>query len=218
MRTLVRLELLGAALRAGSGPLHLASVAPTHSSTSDSVSRNRGFVLRILACSSRLVCSHSGTVTPPEETGHMVALLHPAHLPSVPSAARRANARPAASRPRHLRLVQTETKAATDPLSVIAVVAVMATVLLVVLVRGVQGAPPASDWQTLTETSAPVVAAAAPLASAATVTVLEGDTWATIAARVEPGADPVEFARSLASANDGYQLHVGQVLVVPAVG
>ena len=140
----------------------------------------------------------------------MVALLHPTHLDSAPAA------RPVARPARHLLLVDAEAKTATDPLSMIAVVAVMATVLLVVLVRGVQGAPPASDWQTLTESSAPSSAVAASASvDVVTVTVVEGDTWATIAARVQPGADPVEFARSLASVNDGYQLHVGQVLVVP---
>lgn len=144
----------------------------------------------------------------------MVALLHPAHVQTAPAPV----ARRAAARPRHLHLVKTEAATATNPMSVIAVVAVMATVLLVVLVRGVQGAPPASDWQGLTETSAPAALAAAPVAAWATVTVVEGDTWASIAARVEPGADPVEFARSLASANGGYELHVGQVLVVPSGG
>ena len=111
--------------------------------------------------------------------------------------------------------MRAETTSATDPLAIVAVVAIMATLLLVVLVRGVQGAPPASDWQTLTESSAP--SAAASLVSE-TVTVVDGDSWASIAARVEPGIDPVEFARSLASVNGGYELHVGQVLVLPAAG
>lgn len=102
-------------------------------------------------------------------------------------------------------------------MSVLAVVAVMATVLLVVLVRGVQGAPPASDWQALAESSAPA-ATAAVSADAATVTVLEGDSWNSIAARVAPGVDPVEFARSIASVNGGYQLYAGQVLVLPTAG
>jgi len=137
----------------------------------------------------------------------MVALLHPTQLHPAPVA------RPAA-RPRHLRLVKTEAKTAADPLSIIAVVAIMATVLLVVLVRGVQGAPPAADWQGLSESSAQVSTG---VAAADTVTVLEGDTWASIAARVEPGADPVEFAQSLASANGGYHLHVGQVLVLAPI-
>jgi len=147
----------------------------------------------------------------------MVALLHPTHLHSAPTPFENAEIQPATPRPRHLRLVQTDTKAATDPLSILAVVAVISTLLLVVLVRGVQGAPPASDWQTLAESSAPAAAAVAP-SSDATVTVVEGDTWATIADRVEPGADPVEFARFLAAANGGYQLHVGQVLIVPTAG
>lgn len=141
----------------------------------------------------------------------MVALLHPTHLNSAPAA------RPAAARPRHLRLVDTQTKAAADPMSIIAVVAVMAMVLLVVLVRGVQGAPPASDWQGLTESSS-VVASAGVSADALTVTVLEGDSWNSIAARVAPGVDAVEFARAVASENDGYQLYAGQVLIVPSAG
>lgn len=141
----------------------------------------------------------------------MVALLHPANTQPAPLA------RPTA-RPRHLRLVQTDTsaKASVDPLSVLAIVAIVVTLVLVVLLRGLQGAPPASDWQSLTQTSAPVGVISG--ASSATVTVVEGDTWATIAARVEPGADPVAFARSLASANSGYQLSVGQVLIVPTAG
>lgn len=141
----------------------------------------------------------------------MVALLHPtrpalAPLEAVhPRAARR-------QAPRHLRLVQTQARSSIDSLSVIAVAAVMATILLVVLVRGVQGAPPAADWNGLADAATPAAAAQ----SSATVTVVEGDTWATLAARVAPGTDPVEFARSLASANGGYQLQVGQVLVLTA--
>jgi hypothetical protein len=139
----------------------------------------------------------------------MVALLHPTHLHPTPTPR-------SAAQPRHLRLVQTEAKSSADPLSVIAVVAIMATVLLVVLVRGVQGAPPASDWQTLGEASVQNSAVAASVGAGLTITVVEGDTWATIAARVDPGADPVEFARSLAAVNGGYQLQVGQVLILPA--
>ncbi len=47
-----------------------------------------------------------------------------------------------------------------------------------------------------------------------TVTVQPGDSWASIAARVEPGADPVEVARRLAGLNGGYALRDGQVLVL----
>ncbi len=145
----------------------------------------------------------------------MVALLHPTHSDVSPAAAHAA--RP---RPRHLRLVKAQSKTSADPLSVLAVVAVIATLLLVVLVRGVQGAPPASDWQSLADSSTPAISASAPAVageSALTVTVVEGDSWATIAARVAPGVDPVEFARSLASSNGGYQLQAGQVLVIPAI-
>lgn len=143
----------------------------------------------------------------------MVALLHPAQL--QPAAA--PVARPSAARPRHLRLVETKTKSTVDPMSVMAVAAVMATVLLVVLVRGVQGAPPAADWQGLTETSG-VVATAGVSADAVTVTVLEGDSWNSIAARVAPGVDAVAFARLVASENEGYALYAGQVLTIPSAG
>ena len=80
----------------------------------------------------------------------MVALLHPTRSAHTHAAhTHDAVVRPAA--PRHLRLVKTQAKTSADPLSVLAVVAVIATLLLVVLVRGVQGAPPASDWQGLAE-------------------------------------------------------------------
>lgn len=190
VRTLVRSELLGAANRAGSGPLHLCVGG------SDSLVHE---------------WSLPGLSHPLRKLVVMVAVLHPAHVHSAPAPLER----PVSPRPRHLRLVRAETTSATDPLAIVAVVAIMATLLLVVLVRGVQGAPPASDWQTLTESSAP--SAAASLVSE-TVTVVDGDSWASIAARVEPGIDPVEFARSLASVNGGYELHVGQVLVLPAAG
>lgn len=136
----------------------------------------------------------------------MVALLHPAHLPTV-----EASPRPA----RHLRLVEAPTKTAADPLSIVVVAGVMLMVVLVVLVRGVQGAPPAADWQALSAASAP--AAVSSLDSSVTVTVVEGDTWASIADRVAPGHDPVDVARLLASANTGYRLEVGQVLTVPTL-
>ncbi len=46
------------------------------------------------------------------------------------------------------------------------------------------------------------------------VTVEADDTWASIAARVAPGADPVEVARRIAAENGGYALREGQLLTI----
>ena len=104
----------------------------------------------------------------------------------------------------------------TSPSSVVAVAAVMATVMLVLLVRGVQGAPPAAEWNGLAEASSPASAATAPVAVSpgATFTVGPNDTWSSIAAAIAPEADPIEVARQLASANGGYSLVPGQALNV----
>ena len=106
---------------------------------------------------------------------------------------------------------------AMSSVSLAVVLAVMATMILVVTVRGVQGAPPASDWPGLAATPAAATAAdhaGGDVAAAGTYTVAEGDTWATIAAQVAPGADVVDVARQLASVNGGYAIEPGQSLIV----
>lgn len=102
----------------------------------------------------------------------------------------------------------------------------MVVMLLVVLIRGVQGAPPANTWSELSaEATAPTVVSTSGSSTASegarvmgsTVTVAASDTWASIAARVAPEDDPVEFARRVAQLNGGYQLSEGQVLVLMSV-
>lgn len=143
----------------------------------------------------------------------VAALQSPAPYSPAPSSRRPATTRPA------LRLIEggSSTSAtstvAINAGSMLVIVAVMATMLLVLLVRGVQGAPPASDWATLAPSTASAQATSIDQGSL-TVTVAADDTWATIAARVAPGVDPVEFARVMAADNGGYALREGQVLVV----
>ncbi len=164
----------------------------------------------------------------------MVALLHPSPVSHPP---RRTASRPAPASSRRtpgrpnvptLHLIEggqserlsrqaTIGRVSPGPFSMLGVVGVMAAVLLVVVVRGVQGAPPAEDWASLTAPSAEVSSASAaelvpPSGAVATLTVLADDTWASIAARVAPESDPVEVARWLATQNSGYQLQAGQVL------
>jgi hypothetical protein len=103
----------------------------------------------------------------------------------------------------------------TSPATVIAVVAVMLTLSLVFLVRGVQGAPPASDWNGLTAVAGAPAPGIAGSAEVTTYTVGADDTWASISADIAPGADPVDVARQLASVNGGYALRPGQVLTIP---
>lgn len=151
----------------------------------------------------------------------MAALVHP--NPTHRSTARPRPARRSTSRPaRHLHVVPAPSQRSglsADPLSVLGMVGVILALIVVVLVRGVQGAPPAENWATLSPATAVAESSTAVGGDTmATVTVTDDDTWATIAERVAPGADPVEVARRIASDNGGYQLRPGQVLVVSAAG
>ena len=123
-----------------------------------------------------------------------------------------------ASAPERTRSASIVPTISTTPSSVLSVAAVIATLTLVFLVRGVQGAPPAADWESLAdETSAATATSGAPVVAAGQATLVVGidDTWASIAAEVAPHADPVEVARQLAAVNGGYALRPGQVLIIP---
>ena len=142
----------------------------------------------------------------------MVALLHPE------------NFEPSAETTPRLRVIEGGAAKTARPVSNLAMVGAAVVVMLFVLFRLVQGAPPASSWEGLSDVAYGVDASAAPVAGPAPVlvdaestrVVVEGDTLWALALELAPDRDPQEVVGILAARNGGTALQVGQRLVIPA--